>query len=217
MLFEPIDAYCERVGLGLFAEPLNVGASILLVLAGHWLWRSLADQPRYNRLATLVALVGATSAILHLWPNRFTSALLLASIAGFALLCLYRVNVDLLGLSRRLSLVATGVFLPFLVGAFPLMTLSTGALGTLALAPFPVLMLGYAAVFRPHSPDLARAFLMLALLLAVALGLRAADGAMCSRWPQGTHFLYILIGGLTLVGLVRVTARHALAGAVARG
>jgi hypothetical protein len=57
-IFDPIDAYCERLGPGLWAEPLNavtnlafiVAAVICLRVSGipprHWAWRSSSFWPR---------------------------------------------------------------------------------------------------------------------------------------------------------------------------
>lgn len=211
-MFQPVDAYCERIGPGLGQEPLNTLASLTLVVGALWLFHRLAASPRYRRLALLALVVGATSGALHLWGTVVLQAIALAAIAAFALAALYRATADLLGLSRGLALLVTAIFLPFTLGAVPVLALATGPSGAAALAPFPLLILGYAGLLRSSNPVAARDLLQVAVLLAVSLGLRAVDGPLCEAWPYGTHFLYIMLAAIAILRLVWVLARHALAG-----
>jgi hypothetical protein len=211
-LFQPVDTYCERLGPGLWQEPLNVLASVVLVAGALWLHQRLAAGRQYRQLALLAAIVGATSSALHLWAIVALQVMALCAIALFAVVTLYRATADLLGMPRGLALLATAIFLPFTLGAVSVMALATGPSGSLALAPFPLLILGYAGLLRSSNPVAARDLLLVAILLAAALGMRALDGPMCDAWPHGTHFLYILAAAAAMLRLVWALARHALAG-----
>ena len=211
MIFEPIKAYCERQGPGLWEEPLSLIAATVMTVAALDLWRRLAGNRPYQLLALLLAVVGLASIVVHARINGLTTALVLSAMGLFALALFYRMLRDLSGLAPLPAAVGTLIFLPFTVAAMPLLTLSAAVEANLALAPFPMLMLGIAAVLRSQHAALAREVFVAALGLSVAIVLRGLDSPLCTVWPWGTHFLYILLSTAALVRLLSVMARHALA------
>lgn len=217
MFLEPMDSYCERLGTGLWQEPLNALASVALLGAALWLARRLRGNPPYQRLALALAAVGGSAVLAHVHATSGTAAVALAAIAGFALMAIYRITADLIGLRPMLAAVVTAIFLPFTLATMPLLTMAAGPVDNFALAPFPILLVGMAAVLRAQCPALAREFLLAAVGLTAAAVLRGLDGPLCSRWPHGTHFLYILLAGAVLLRLVAISARHALAGGDTEG
>ena len=211
MIFEPIKAYCERQGTGLWEEPLSLAAATVMTVAALGLWRRLTGNPPYQLLALLLAVVGLASIAVHARITGLTSALVLSAMGLFALALFYRMLRDLSGLAPLPAAVGTLIFLPFTAAAMPLLSLSTAAVANLALAPFPILMLGIAAVQRTQQAALARQICLSALGFSLAIVLRGLDAPLCPVWPWGTHFLYILLATLALVRLLAVMARHALA------
>jgi hypothetical protein len=210
-MFVTIDFFCERRGPGLWQEPLNLAASVMLAIAALWLARRLRDNPPYARLALVLAMVGAAAVLVHLWPALAVHYVALGAIVIFALLALYRITLDLVGLRRGQAILITTIFLPFSLAAMPVLAMTQGALGSLGLVPYPILLLGIAAVLRQHSDRLAGEVLLAGAGLGLAIALRGLDRPLCGVWPSGTHFLYILLASAVLLRLVAVAARHALA------
>src|SRR5918992_5368812 len=73
---EVMDAYCERVGPGLFAEPLNAVTNLSFIFAA---WAAWILAKRTNTLTTgikvLIAIgvsVGIGSILWHTLPNSWT-------------------------------------------------------------------------------------------------------------------------------------------------
>lgn len=210
-MFVTIDFFCERQGPGLWQEPLNLAASVMLTVAALWLARRLRGNPPYVRLALALATIGVAAVLVHLWPALVVHYVALGTIVIFALLALYRITMDLVGLRRGQAILITAIFLPFSLAAMPVLAMTQGALGSLGLVPYPILLVGMAAVLRQHSDRLAREVLLAGAGLGLAIALRGLDRPLCGVWPSGTHFLYILLASAVLLRLVAVAARHALA------
>jgi hypothetical protein len=210
-MFVTIDFFCERHGPGLWQEPLNLAASVMLTVAALWLARRLRGNPPYVRLALALATIGVAAVLVHLWPALAVHYVALGAIVIFALLALYRITLDLIGLRRGQAILVTAIFLPFSLAAMPVLAMAQGALGSLGLVPYPILLVGMAAVLRQHSDRLAREVLLAGAGLGLAIALRGLDRPLCGVWPSGTHFLYILLASAVLLRLVAVAARHALA------
>src|SRR6185503_2179599 len=71
----PIDAYCERIDPGLFAEPLNALSNVAFFIAAIWGAKAAraarADWPVWV-LVILVGLIGAGSLAFHMFANRLS-------------------------------------------------------------------------------------------------------------------------------------------------
>src|SRR3546814_4103286 len=87
-----IDLYCERVGPGLWAEPLNLVTNLAFILAGVLLVVALRRaEPAVRRdpaiigLAVLVLVVGIGSGLFHSFATRWAA---LADVIPIALLIL---------------------------------------------------------------------------------------------------------------------------------
>lgn len=186
-------------------------ACLALLLASLWLARRLSQNPPYRRLAFSLAAVAVGGLFLHGFAIVATQVLGLGTVAIFAVLAIHRLAQDLLDLSPLQGALVTAIFLPFTLSAIPLMALAKGALGSLGLAPFPILLLGMAAVTQLRNLPLAGEFLLAGAGLAAAVVFRGLDRPLCAAVPTGTHFLYILLAGAVLLRLVAVTSRHALA------
>src|SRR3546814_8100939 len=75
-----IDLYCERVGPGLWAEPLNLVTNLAFILAGVLLVVALRRaEPAVRRdpaiigLAVLVLVVGIGSGLFHSFATRWAA------------------------------------------------------------------------------------------------------------------------------------------------
>ncbi len=213
-----IDAYCERLGPGLWAEPLNAVSNAAFLLAAYVLWQRARGQG-LAPVATLIGVllvIGLASALWHTVARAYAGALDSLSILAFILVYLYAANRYFFGLSRILALIATAAFVPY-----------TAALGWgFARMPFfsisaeywPVALLILVAAFylRRHVAATARGLALGGGLLAVSISLRSLDAALCDVWPTGTHYLWHCLNAVMLGWMIEVLRRHLLARAMAR-
>ncbi|MDO9451273.1 MAG: ceramidase domain-containing protein [Stagnimonas sp.] len=198
---DSVDIYCERLGPGLWAEPLNALSNLGFVLAGLWLLDRAArrGEPALVRaLAVLIVLIGVGSASFHTVATRWAEVLDVAFIGLFiywfvACYARYRWAAP-----WWLALLSMGAFHAF------------GLLLTAPFAPeafngsvayFPALaglvIFGLLSTWKDRSHR-ARLFFAAALVFGLSLALRTLDQRLCASWPYGTHWAWHLLNALTL-------------------
>ncbi len=207
-----LDLYCERLGPGLLAEPLNAATNVAFFLAAGYAWhtaRSRGSVPR--SLMVLIALafaIGIGSTLFHTFATPWARVLDETPILIFQLLFLW------LYVRRAMG--------------YPRWTAAAGIVAYLALAlycrRFPHLLNGslvYAPAFlltgglglyhwRTQQPEHGLLLGATAVLLA-AVFLRTLDQAVCERFPFGTHFAWhLLVGAVVYLSLrALILARRA--------
>jgi hypothetical protein len=209
---ETVDAYCERLAPGLWAEPLNALSNAAFLLAALVMWARLRghDLPPGRALCAALAAIGITSGLWHVLAVAWAGALDVLSILVFILIYLYAANRAFWGLSVPLSLLGVGLFFPWtaalvpLLSGLPLLGASAGYLPVLLLIAL------YALLLRARAPDTARGLAIGAAILLVSLILRSLDEPLCAGWPSGTHVYWHLLNGLMLGWMIEVYRRHAV-------
>jgi len=206
-----MDAYCERVGPGLFAEPLNAVTNLSFFVAA-WAAFALAARMgvRSAEVGLLIALgasVGVGSMLWHTLANSWSLYLdivpIIVFICWFVWLYTRRVMalpVPAAAFSVAAFLVATTLVIPY----------STVLHGALVYTPglLVVVTLGIHRA-RQHAP--ARYVRLAgAGVYAAALFFRTIDNEVCQTVPIGTHFIWH-----TLIGLVTYLAMHAVISSLA--
>jgi len=121
-LTREIDAYCERLGPGLWAEPVNALTNLAFVIAALVMWRraggvSRAEGQEEGRqmaraLCIVLGVIGIGSGLFHSFAQVWSALADVIPIAVFILLYLFAVNRDVLGLRPMAALGATALFLP---------------------------------------------------------------------------------------------------------
>lgn len=195
----PIDAYCERVGTGLWAEPLNLLSNLAFVLAGVLVWRAarreLGAVPRpLGVLSGLAVLVGVGSATFHSVATLWAQVADVVPIVVFLLSVLAVALRRIYGASPGLTALALAAFL----GGSALLTAVVPAEATNGSGPYfgtlvTLVALGLGA--RRRSPDVARPLLLAAPVFTLSLLARIVDPRLCGAFPSGTHFLWHLLNG----------------------
>jgi len=178
-----IDLYCERLGPGFWAEPLNTASNLAFLVAAGLLSR------RHRLLAGLLAAIGVGSFLFHTTATQWARALDVVGIGlfQFTLVGLYVRNV--IGWDRGRTAWA--------------MVLLLASVGASRLAPnvlngsmsyIPMLGVTLAMGWDDHRARRPRphALLGAAALFAGALLLRSVDLEICARFATGTHFLWHL-------------------------
>lgn len=195
---DTMDAYCERVGTGVFAEPLNAVSNVSFLLAALAAWvlatRTGALSAGVRVLIALGASVGIGSILWHTYPTMLTLILDSVPILIFIMWYIWLYARNVIGMrplfavaSAAAFLLATFLALPFagvLHGAF---VYTPGLIVTLVLGVL-------------HARDRRRAarFTLLAAagVYLAALFFRTIDNEVCPVLPIGTHFLWHLLIGL---------------------
>src|SRR5687767_3031170 len=205
-MFETWDEYCERVGPGLLAEPLNAISNFSFIVAAWAAWR-LAD--RTGTLSTgvkvligLAGSVGIGSMLWHTFANTLGLYLDVVPIAIFIMLFIW--------LYTRKVMEKGAGFAALSVAAFPLATLlvrpfSEALHGAPAYTPGLLVVLvlgGYHAVKKEPSRF---SLLAAAGVYFTALFFRTIDLELCHYMTIGTHFIWH-----TLIGLVTYLAMRSL-------
>jgi hypothetical protein len=202
-----LDLYCERIGPGLFAEPVNALSNGAFLLAAAVIASMARARQRLDGglrlLVALVAAIGVGSALFHTLANGWALLADLLPILLFQLvfLALYlRRNVGAGGGATALSVGA------FLVAGQFCRRFPQLLNGSLAYLPALALLLLLGWHHRRTSRREPLLLLGAAGVFAASLAFRTLDPLVCPVLPVGTHFLW---HGLNAVVLV-LTARSLL-------
>lgn len=212
---EQIDAYCERLGPGLLAEPANAFTNLAFVAAALWLWPATRGIERL--LAAILFAIGLGSGLFHTVATRWAALTDTAPIALFILVYLYAANRRYLGWPAARAMLACALALPVLAVAARLFAALPGFAVSAPYWPVAALIALYAAMLRRRLPLVAGGLAIGAGMLALSLALRSLDGALCPLWPTGTHFAWHLVNAAMLGWMITVLRRHRLEPAPARG
>ena len=204
-IHRPIDIYCERLGPGLWAEPLNFVTNLVFIAAGAlgvmWLRRRYPrEAPRSLWALCVIAFaIGIGSGLFHSVATPWAMA---ADVIPIVVFLLFYLGV----LTRQ-------VFR----WSWPAVGLSFGAFGVVSAACatlVPRELVGGSNVYfgadvalwaagiyamRIRLPQ-ARLYLAAAACFAFSLAFRSIDMKVCEVWPIGTHFMWHLLNG-TVIGL----------------
>ena len=201
-----MDAYCERVGMGLFAEPLNAVSNVSFLLAAWAAWvlatRTGTLSAGVRVLIALAASVGIGSILWHTYPTMLTLLLDIIPILIFIVWFIWLYTRDIVGMRTQFAAASTAAFL---LATFLVIPLSGVLHGALVYTPglIVTLVLG---VFHAREQRAVRFTLLAAAgVYLAALFFRTIDNEVCPVLPIGTHFLWHL-----LIGLVTYLAMRAL-------
>ncbi|WP_299930616.1 ceramidase domain-containing protein [uncultured Pelagimonas sp.] len=217
--FSPIDLYCERVDVGLWAEPVNALSNLAFPLAALWAWH-VAGQHGQRRLIVVVlcllaALIGVGSGLFHSFANAWSEYADVVPIWSFVALYVLAA-IALVGGAPPGKVARIGVISAAITTVAVLATSGDSAAhshaadplnGSLQYAPALVALLVFAAITFWRGHAIRRWALAAAITFLVSLGFRIMDLHLCSVWPMGTHFMWhvlnALMVALLLQGLIR--------------
>lgn len=206
-----MDGYCERLGPGLFAEPLNAVSNLAFLVAAVAVFVFARRTSVHGQvLAVLIGLVFLGSTAFHTTATGWGAAADTGFIAVFLLYYVVLAAHVFFGVPWRLAWLAAPSFLVLAVAASAV----AGGVGMYASAL--VVLVGF-AVLRPRG----RWFAAAAVVFAVSLTLRTLDEPLCAAVPVGTHFLWHVLNAVTLflvsVAAVRLHQKAEIGAAGSRG
>ena len=215
-----IDLYCERVGPGLWAEPLNAVTNLAFIFAGLLALVALRRaapavrrDPAVIALVTLIFLIGIGSGLFHTFAVVWAALADVIPIALFILLYMY------LAFSRFVVLPLWGsiAVVAVVLGLVTVMPLVFGfSVSTYGVALAAMLGVGGFLHFGRRHPAGPR-ILIAAAVFALSLAFRTADLRLCAALPIGTHFLWHILNAVVLYSLARTMMIYGARGESGRG
>jgi hypothetical protein len=198
-----MDAYCERVGMGLLAEPLNAVSNVSFLLAAWAAWvvakRTGALSAGVRALIAIGASVGIGSILWHTYPTMPTLILDSVPILIFIMWYIWLYVRNVVGMRPPFAVASAAAFLLATLLAFPFAGVLHGAF---VYTPGLVVTL-VLGLFHARERRVARFTLLAAAgVYLAALFFRTIDNEVCPVLPIGTHFLWhILIGLVTYLAM----------------
>jgi Ceramidase len=212
--YRQIDAYCERLGPGFWAEPLNAAtnaAFFLAALAGLVLARRerRLDAPMALFVA-LTAIIGTGSFLFHTyataWARLADTTPITAFILGYFAIAMNRFA----GLGWGRASLLTLAFFAAMMAVSALLDRAAGGVlhGSQGYLPALFALVGVGLWLRGRRLPAATWLLSASAVFAVSLGFRTLDRPLCEAWPIGTHFLWHVLNGVVLGTLLVALVRH---------
>ena len=205
---DPIDTYCERLGPGLWAEPVNALTNVAFLVAALAMWQRWPEPAICRVLSVLLAVIGLGSGLFHTFAMPWAAAADTLPILAFILVYIHAAH-------RVIWRQGAWAALAFSLGAVPWIAVLTFVFARLPgfdvsafYWPVPLLILLHAVLLRSRAPDTAAGFAAGACLLSVSLVLRSLDQVACQAFPLGTHFVWHLINAVMLAWMIEVLGRH---------
>ncbi len=205
---------CERTGLGMLSEPMNVLSSFMFMIVAVSIYRYYHKHEDLERkwiwdihaLTFITFIIGVNSVLFHAFPTPLTELLDTSSIVLFIMIyfwsVLFRIGRCTL-FQAAVCFVAFVGFSHMLVSQFPhAMNDSIGYLSSMIALIMIAVYLHLKA--RPSSQH----FLMAALIGVVSLFCRAIDHEICPMFPIGSHFLWHMLNATLLYILLKQIIRN---------
>ncbi|MDT0682114.1 ceramidase domain-containing protein [Roseicyclus sp. F158] len=204
-----IDAYCERLEPGLWAEPVNAITNAAFILAALVMWRRSAGRgtPLALMLSLVLLAIGIGSALFHTFATPWASVADTTPILVFILLYVFAANLHFWRMPVWAASICTAAFVPYaalfssVFYHLPFFSISA------PYWPVPLLIAGYAILLRSRDRELARGLGIGAALLTLSLVARSLDASLCASIPIGTHWLWHLLNAAMLGWMIEVYLR----------
>ncbi len=195
-----IDNYCERMGPGLFNEPMNAVTNIAFIIAAMMVVRLAKRENALNQhtkiLASLIALIGIGSFLFHTFATRWammtdTIPILIYQIA---FLCIYASAIIKRGPTLTYGMLGGFLVLVFGCGFLPRDLLN----GSVAYAPAFVFLVVLG--FYHWAAGKREEYLLIttAPIFLMSLMFRTFDNLFCDVFPIGTHYIWHVLNAFVL-------------------
>jgi hypothetical protein len=186
-----MDAYCERTGPGLFAEPLNAVTNFSFIIAAWAAWSFASRTGRLSPgiwgLIMLAATVGVGSMLWHTFATNWALWLDIIPIVFYIVWFIWLYTRSVAGMATPVALAWVGAFVVATVFAQGYAHLLHGAP---VYTPGLIIVLAL-GVMQMQQPGNERAGLLIAGgVYLLALVFRTIDNEVCPALPIGTHFLW---------------------------
>jgi hypothetical protein len=203
-VFEMFNLYCERIGPGLWDEPVNAFTNIAFLVAAWLIWRLakklLLNSNEINLLIVLMGLIAIGSGLFHTFATGWAKILDLAPILLFQLIFLW---VYFRQIAEMRPGYIAGILLVYFAASIAGMQLPHLLNGSLIYAPAALLVFAV-GIYHCTSGKVERYLILAAtLVFFISITFRTIDNAICPNFPLGSHFMWHLCNAITLYLLMR--------------
>lgn len=193
------DLYCERVGSGLLAEPVNAATNIAFLVAGFVLWRQYRQSEALSidiqLLIYLIIMIGIGSALFHTFATIWARVLDVVPILLFQLMFVWVYTRQVMGW----SIVQAGTILTMVLAGALIGRLFPHLLnGSLPYIPALIVLLVLGIHHWSRHKPIPLILLAATAVFSGALLFRVVDTAVCMQFPIGTHFLWHIANAVVL-------------------
>ena len=211
-LSQSIDIYCERLDVGIWAEPINAVSNFAFILAAIIMWIRCKNLVEGRVLAFLLFSIGCGSFLFHTFAQTWAAILDVTPILIFILTYIYAANRRFLVWSKRMSITGVILFLPYQFLVVSILS-SIQFLGSSAqYVPVAILIFFYSALLHKSKTNLSRELFVGATILSLSIFARTIDEPLCLIVSVGTHFIWHILNAIMLAWMIEILRRHMLAG-----
>ena len=211
-LSKPIDIYCERLDIGIWAEPINAVTNVAFILAAIIMWLRCKNLVEGKMLSFLLFSIGCSSFLFHTYAQTWAALLDVTAILIFILTYIFVANRRFLGWSKMGSLIGVILFFPYQLLLVSILSNIQFFGSSVQYIPVAILIFIYSGLLRKTEPNLSRGLLIGAVILCLSIVFRIIDEPLCSVLSVGTHFVWHILNAIMLSWMIEILRRHMLAG-----
>ena len=211
-LFKPIDIYCERLDIGIWAEPINAVTNVAFILASIVMWLRCKNLVEGRILCFLLFLIGCGSFLFHTFAQTWAAILDVTAILIFILTYLFVANRRFFAGSKMVSLIGVILFFPYHLLLTSIVSNIQLFGSSVQYIPVAILIFIYSGLLRKSEPNLSRGLFIGASILCLSIVSRTVDEPLCSIVSVGTHFVWHILNSIMLSWMIEILRRHMLAG-----
>ena len=211
-LSKSIDIYCERLDIGIWAEPINSVTNAAFILAAIFMWLRCKNLVEGRILSFLLFSIGCSSFLFHTFAQTWAAILDVTAILIFIMAYIFVANRRFLAWSKMVSLIGVILFFPYqliLASILSNIQLFGSSVQYISVA---ILIFIYSGFLRKSEPNLSRGLFFGATILCLSIVFRIIDEPLCSILSVGTHFVWHILNAIMLSWMIEILRRHMLAG-----
>ena len=211
-LSKPIDIYCERLDIGIWAEPINAVTNVAFILAAIIMWLRCKKLIEGRILSFLLFSIGCGSFLFHTYAQTWAALLDVTAILIFILTYIFVANRRFFVWSKLVSLIGVILFFPYQLILTSILSNIQFFGSSVQYIPVAILIFIYSGLLRKSEPNLSRGLFIGAAILCLSIISRTVDEPLCSILSVGTHFVWHILNAIMLSWMIEILRRHMLAG-----
>ena len=211
-LSKPIDIYCERLDIGIWAEPINAVTNVAFILAAIIMWLRCKNLVEGKILSFHLFSIGCGSFLFHTYAQTWAALLDVTAILIFILTYIFVANRRFLVWSKMFSLIGVILFFPYQLLLVSILSNIQFFGSSVQYIPVAILIFIYSGLLRKSEPNLSRGLFIGAAILCLSIISRTVDEPLCSILSVGTHFVWHILNAIMLSWMIEILRRHMLAG-----
>ena len=211
-LSKPIDIYCERLDIGIWAEPINAVTNAAFILAAIFMWLRCKNMIEGRILSFLLFSIGCGTFLFHTFAQTWAALLDVMAIFIFILTYIFIANRRFLAWSKMVSLIGVILFFPYQLLFASILSNIQFFGSSVQYIPVAILIFVYSGLLRKSESNLSRGFFIGATILCLSIVFRIIDEPLCSIFSVGTHFVWHILNAIMLSWMIEILRRHMLAG-----